>query len=414
MTSMRRVLRNMFRRAATVWAQLGFLIIFLLLLDLVCWIFSPLTYLKSHDDPAVREYPNDPGVREFAAVADKVRVKWHPYNYFLTTPLKARDVNINQDGIRTTWREPGNAGRPRPIRIFVFGGSAIFGEYARDDYTIPSLLAKGLADRGLPVEVTNLGQEGFCSAQEVILLREQMLKGNIPDLVIFYDGVNDTATAFENRSPGLTYDELIRSREFDLLNPIYRPRLLGLAFYNAARFSAAGLTAQWLAEHVLPRASYDVRLRVADVRFNAAGLRAVAAAPNSALADAVVKTYVFNKEVVEALGARFGFRSLFFWQPAVFEKDRPAPFEKSMAAKWEKDFPGFESFFRLTYAALREVSAKEHIVDLSRVFDGDARSYYTDDAHLTEAGNAVVVKAMLPRVRPVVEELVDARKITGR
>src|SRR5581483_11877992 len=145
-----------------------------------------------------------------------------------------------------------------------------------------------------------------------------------------------------------------------------------------------------------------------------AGLRAVAAAPNSALADAVVKTYVFNKEVVEALGARFGFRSLFFWQPAVFEKNRPSPFEKSMAAKWEKDFPGFESFFRLTYAALREVSAKEHIVDLSRVFDGDARSYYTDDAHLTEAGNAVVVKAMLPRVRPVVEELVDARKITGR
>ena len=61
----------------------------------------------------------------------------------------------------------------------MLGGSSLWGFGARDDQTIPSLLARRLHDRGVQVEVKNLSDLGYVSTQEVIgLLRE--LQGRLP------------------------------------------------------------------------------------------------------------------------------------------------------------------------------------------------------------------------------------------
>jgi len=398
------------------WLQLGLLLLYLVILDLVCLGVAPLTYGRSEGFPAVRAYPEDFWLADFYAVQSAMTSRWHPYLYFLTNPVKSRWVNVDDRGLRATWKPPESGGKTvKPVRIFVFGGSTIFGDNARDDYTIPSLIAKALnAEEDIPIEVTNLGQEGFCSTQEVIFLLSQLRQGNIPDLVIFYDGINDVATAFENHAPGLTYDELSRSREFDLLNPANRLRLSELAVYNMLRFSSVGLTAEWLGEHTLSSTVSRIKLALANKRFRQAGLPPQAGKADLDLAAGAINTYLFNAKAVRAMATRFGFRTLFFWQPVITEKKTLSSFEQSLEQEAEHNTPGLSAFFQQAYAIMREVGPKSKIIDLSGVFTGDRRSYYTDGAHLVEAGNAVVVKAMLPRVAAAVEEVANTRKIPGR
>jgi hypothetical protein len=404
MTLSRHLLSRAVKFAGLLWMQLGMLLLFIVLIDLICRLAAPLTYVEpdnGHAD-AIAAYPQIPWLRDYYAVYDRLSVKWHPYVYFLMSPIKSAYININDDGIRATWHPPRPASQEgiRPLRIFVFGGSTMFGDNARDDYTIASFIARSLAAGArVPVDVINFGQEGFSNTQEALLLAEQLRQGNTPDLVIFYDGINEIATAFENHAPGLTFDELSRSREFNLLNADHRPQLSRFALYNLVRYSYAGLTAEWLADRFLSQLSYDIRTRLANARFRAAGLPPTTETANAQLADGVVNTYLFNKRAIETLARRHGFHCLFFWQPVLFEKNRLSTFEKTLVENQDRDFPGYRDFFRQTYARLREVSTRDNVVDLSRVFSDTDVSYYTDEAHLIEAGNRVVVAAMLPQVQ---------------
>ena len=52
-----------------------------------------------------------------------------------------------------------------------------------------------------PVCVVNFGESGFVSTQGVIQLILELQSGNIPDLVIFYDGVNDVYAAYQSGRP---------------------------------------------------------------------------------------------------------------------------------------------------------------------------------------------------------------------
>lgn len=94
----------------------------------------------------------------------------------------------------------------------------MWGSGARDSFTIPSLLSQILSEHGISIHVVNYGESGFVSTQEVIALMLQLKKGNIPDVVMFYDGVNDTFSAFQHGIAGIPQNEFNRFREFNLLN----------------------------------------------------------------------------------------------------------------------------------------------------------------------------------------------------
>jgi hypothetical protein len=70
--------------------------------------------------------------------------------------------------------------------IYVFGGSTAFGANVADDETIPAYL-----EREIEAMVVNFGQSNYTMHQEVYLLVDNLLEGNIPDYVVFYDGVNE-------------------------------------------------------------------------------------------------------------------------------------------------------------------------------------------------------------------------------
>jgi lysophospholipase L1-like esterase len=94
-------------------------------------------------------------------------------------------------------------------KVWMFGGSAVWGTGVDWSETVPSYLAK------YGYDVTNYGETGYVSTQQLILLIQE-LKTNIPDIVIFYDGFNDTYSAYQQGVAGLPMNEFNRSVEFNL------------------------------------------------------------------------------------------------------------------------------------------------------------------------------------------------------
>src|SRR5215813_15469576 len=114
-------------------------------------------------------------------------LRWQPYVYWRRTPRRGQYINIGSDGLRNTINVSTSEGASPPIKVFMFGGSTMWGLGAGDDSTIPSIFAEEAKNKGINCEVVNFGQYAYVSTQEVIELTLQLQKGNIPDIVIFYD-----------------------------------------------------------------------------------------------------------------------------------------------------------------------------------------------------------------------------------
>jgi len=155
----------------------------------------------------------EPYYKEFAGLG---LLGWKSYVYWRRNPSHGNYININQDGLRKTYSEEGSNNTGSKIKVFMFGGSTLWGAGARDDYTIPSFFAKETIGNGINCEVVNFGQSGYVSTQEVIEMMLQLQKRNIPDVVIFYDGINDTFSAFQLAVAGLPQNEFNREMEFNL------------------------------------------------------------------------------------------------------------------------------------------------------------------------------------------------------
>ena len=97
-------------------------------------------------------------------------------------------ININNDGFRGSEI---NTKMPHDYRIFVIGGSTVFGSGVADDnQTIPYELNKLFGKKFNNVEVINAGISSISSFEELFHFKEKILQLD-PDLVIIYDGVND-------------------------------------------------------------------------------------------------------------------------------------------------------------------------------------------------------------------------------
>lgn len=277
----------------------------------------------------------------------------------------------------------------------MFGGSTLWGTGARDEFTIASLLTAELEKQGLHVEVTNYGESGYVSTQEVILLMTLLQKGSVPDLVIFYDGVNDTYSAYQEQIAGIPQNENNRADDFNLSKSSALRRRMGMD----ARDILAMLSTTRLIIGIQKRVGVQQEGKV----VKPPQWRQDKASSPDSLAEDVVEIYRGNIELVMALGAHYHFDSLFYWQPTILQKDPLTEYEKES----RKEVAPFEGHFLKTYAELSSKRLSEaesiHFRDLSHVFSSMSQPLYADWCHVGETGNGVIAKEMaddvLSRVR---------------
>jgi len=380
-------LRALGRGIRSFWLMLGITLALVVVAELVLDAIyhardarTKMVDYKTHSDA----FANSPWVNDYFAEDHRAAIlDWHSYVYWRLRPFHGRYMNVDENGIRRTWQSPDSAAAGA-LNIFMLGGSTTWGNGSRDDHTVPSELSRLLHEHGVKAHVTNFGESGYVSMQELITLELQLRKGNIPDLVVFYDGVNDTYSAWQQGQAGIPQNEHSRVVEFNMSNPKRRAQRAQLLLKEYASQLALRRFADSIVKHIVPKRR---------------GAGAPVAAPNDdALAQDVLNTYAGQMELVRALANTYGFKYVFFWQPNLFEKKDLTKTEQEQADQMKTE----GVFFRKAYDVVRasDLGAKSggRFHDISTIFADETKPVYFDFCHMAEEGNHVVASHMIDPV----------------
>ncbi|WCO65887.1 hypothetical protein PO878_15395 [Iamia majanohamensis] len=121
------------------------------------------------------------------------RVAWRPLDQHRVADVRTRHVDV-EDGVRRTWTAPDCPDCPRAT-VWLYGGSTAFGIGQRDEQTIGSHLARAAWADGVVLDVVNRGMPGDLHSREAERLGWDLAAEDPPDLVVFYDGVNEVWSA---------------------------------------------------------------------------------------------------------------------------------------------------------------------------------------------------------------------------
>lgn len=355
----------------TAWLVLGATLLLVIFLEIACGLIYRMLPAKSGPEYFRRSpsYQHAPWIAEYdKELFSSYNTSWRPFVYWRRTPYKGKYININAQGIRhTTPSELREADAVRSLKIFMFGGSTMWGEGVRDGYTIPSLVAQDLAAHKIRADITNFGEVAYVSTQELIELILQLERGNVPDLVIFYDGYNDVYAALQSHQAGFSQFDWKRNLEYNIstrYNKLKKVFLLN----SLDRFYLGRLIK-----------SFSKKL---DYKKPPP--------PGSKTLDKdIVEIYLNNIKMIDALGKSYGFVSLFLWQPVIYTKDNLTDFEKPFATE------PLGKLYHQAHAVLQADYQKfkpYNFFDISGLFAGTNGEIYLDYCHVSEDANRLIAR----------------------
>jgi hypothetical protein len=312
------------------------------------------------------------------------KYQYKPYVVWGHLPFAGETVNIDQAGIRQT---PGADCSTKAYKVFMFGGSTMWGWGSPDWGTIPAYLQKDLdVLMTTPVCVVNLAEDGYVSTQSLFALTLQLQSGNVPDAVIFYSGVNDVLAAYESGQAGVhpTLGKMISKFE-EREHPLVK-------WFKASRQYS-------VIENLILR-----RKRQASEN----GLRffnnKVLEIDTPRLAESVTAVYLSNYRLVEALADKYGFDRFFFWQPHIAIGEKPLTLDEQ-TLRSDLD-PLWADLTQAVYQKVASVAPEyDRLWYLGDVFDDQDTQIWIDKvSHVTPEGNRLVAKEMLKAIETLVSD----------
>ena len=289
-----------------------------------------------------------------------------PYYHWRRGPFTGSVMQIDEQGIRRTIKDPSI--NPDAKKVFMFGGSTMWGTGSPNQYTIPSQLQALL---GPKFDVYNFGETAFVSTQQLNLLLEQLSKGFIPDVVIFYDGVNDTYASMY--SPGI-----VRHPQFKPEDYTSKEDLSYLLLKLVEKTNYIAITE---------------RIKMA-LKKDQSSLWEKNIEPNlDAKSVEMAKQYAELIKQTKALGKEYGFAVYHFWQPMLVTENRKlTEYEQEiyngMSAALVKSY-------KISYATIKKnLSSNENFYNLVDIFKETNEPIYFDFCHMGPKGNKIVAENM--------------------
>ncbi|MCK5132971.1 MAG: hypothetical protein KAR40_12560 [Candidatus Sabulitectum sp.] len=239
-----------------------------------------------------------------------------PYVMWRSNPACSNySCSIDDSGYRVT---PGISSSCDAYQIFLLGGSAMWGTGVSDQETIAGHLQTILNRQAYcPVKISNLAQPAFSSTQELIELILQLRNGNVPDMVIFYDGFNEVWTAYESGLAGRLFGEREIAARFEQRETVLSIQQAGERFLRELN--------SWLLI-----SSIWSRVKTAESEITKQVYTSFAVEADS-LSKNVVNLYKANMSLVEVLSTNYGFIYTAVWQPSIWYGDKElTDFEKNI------------------------------------------------------------------------------------
>ncbi len=349
----------------------------------------PSNQLLADDDlraslPAYQGVDYDPRVL-LQEVRKSDRTVYEPYTIWKRRPYRGEYTTIDLSGSRRT---VGNSESEDSLEIWMFGGSAVWGVGAPDGETIPSHLAAHFnGTLGIEARVRNLGRRGFVSTQEVIHLMRELQSGRRPDIVVFYNGVNDAAAvSLRPEFPGahVSFDA-IRER-FDTRND---DDSLGWFARSTGLYKASRIVLDRVQDDPIERDGIIVYAEH-DTDFTPDYRR---------LAERGIDLWLFNARMVDSLARAYDFVPLIAFQPGLWTTGKPLdPSEESLIVS-EMEYAGLNTIMtvRAEMAALldekiTDAHAANTMVNMNDLFVDTPEPVYIDYVHVTGRGNEIAAR----------------------
>lgn len=313
--------------------------------------------------PKAQDGPNSaqPGWQDLSCEQARFvhRLRFDPLTTYSFADASGRYVNV-EHSIRRTWHPPACTTSCRRLKVWWFGASSAWGWNQRDEYTLPSQLAKVASDHGLTLDITNYATPAWVLDQEVRKFEELTLTSpERPDMVIFYDGGNELNRQKERNGRGRAGDESATSSyEAEIDDFLWNgPNLPDAKIWNRGSGWPIGphLEPAEIATHAMNRYRRDIVLGQRAAQF-------------------------------------IGIEPVFVWQPLAASSP---PAASTADVLPPIDVPIWKAMIP---QALRELPAG--VIDLSHSLDSVTTPVFDDVFHTNEAAADLVAKALFDRVQP--------------
>ena len=279
---------------------------------------------------------------------------------------KTDTVSINSHGFRGEEFEKEKI-NDREYRIFVLGGSVLYGLYATSDNTtisgyLQEFYNEFTTDRD--VRVINAGANGHESFAETYLVKNKIIDLN-PDLIIVLDGWNDLGAPLERE-----YKEPKGMEQLEQYSSIIRKYYKTIQFYE-------------FIERIWEKQIGENKREINDGTANQ-------------------KSELWKsrwKEICE-LGEKENFKVIITLQPIVGAGNK-------ILADWElkfvKEAAGSAASYNFMRDKLNELETSCAVTeDLTNIFDNETELIYFDYVHMGDKGNRIIAQKIFNISSPFV------------
>lgn len=317
------------------------------------------------------------GEEQKQVFSEVMNFKHYHYKAFVewkNTQFRGKYLNIDANGRRVTGYEANN---PRVPTIRYFGGSTMWGYGVADQSTIPKLIGDKVS-----LNAVNYAEQAYNSRQSLNVLIENIGVITAGDLVIFYDGVNDSHNCLrENSTNGhvrerYIKDALLKARmlEEGSAEDISVGKLLW-ALYQRTNTYKLILKAK--------RKVLSGEVAVEDTTPGAENFVCDDQAKAEEVANFLVTSWKAAEIIVKRAGAHFA---------CVLQ---PNPYTLSMKPHFYSE--GLAQSSKAVYSRVRDkAKGLECFVDLSELLKND--NYFDVCCHLNRLGNEEVADLLMAKV----------------
>lgn len=344
---------------------LGFLIFLMNFLSIAAvQIFNwqkPKQYAQSHLFPNYRDDPAAARIH-FDEYDNLTKGFYESFYAWRRPKFASQTINIDENGLRETYR-PENVTASKKIAFF--GGSTTWGTGADDMSTIPSFYAKRMPD----YETFNFGETGYIAHQSLNLFMKRYIEGFRPEVVVFYDGVNDVWNKCRTE-----LDHYSHSREYAI-----RVTLKEGGATNPESFLFTILPIKNLLGKITR--VLESRAREEESRYDCH--------KNPEKADLVARVLVSDWMVVKSLVESYGGTFVAILQPHAFvSKTKLDHLKLRESLGWQYDavYPRVLKLIESEFSDLQT-----NFVDLREALDIE-EYFYIDWCHLSPNGNKIVAE----------------------
>jgi hypothetical protein len=358
------------------------ILVFFFLFNLLYWLLPVMQFVIGRSgsgagsDPSA-QFPNYANVawaqqhyREMKqAQLTKARTDFKSFIGWQLKPFSGETINVEGPYRQ---RRTLNDSADSVKKAYFFGGSAMWGTGANDAGTIPSQFATLTG-----IHSENFGSFGYTAHQSLMLLIQLLQEGHRPDLVVFYDGVNEAAIKCRTE---LNPDAHMLEAQIE--------RLLKEPAVSPASF-----------------AHYFAPIRYAASQVNNMFARTTGIAPvegfnchldadkSARIAENILEDWQMAKQIAELHGAKF----IGILQPVIYFSHTRRDHLVNIPLLMPPLMPAqFQAVYPLIQRRMAEVSG---FYDLVSVLDAD-EYFYVDFCHLSPNGNRLVAARIAEIAEP--------------